>query len=91
MYGLLPPSDNSTAVNNNNNTFNTETNDVSTMNSNNRIAATLFRREIVCLRNISTNTLHKGDDDDDYDDNNNNKSRFFNCEKSKVEVQITKP
>jgi len=35
------------------------------MNSNNRIAATLFPRDIVCLRNISINTLHKGDDDDD--------------------------
>jgi len=39
------------------------------MNSNNRIAATLFRRDIVCLRNISINTLHKGDSGDD-DDNN---------------------
>jgi hypothetical protein len=34
-------------------------------------------RDIVCLRNISVNTLHKGndyddDDDDDDDDNNNN-------------------
>jgi hypothetical protein len=31
-------------------------------------------RDIVCLRNISINTLHKGDDeyDDDDDDNNNN-------------------
>ena len=28
--------------NNNNNRFNTETNDISTMNSNNRIAATLY-------------------------------------------------
>jgi len=36
------------------------------MNSN-----TVFPRDIVCLRNISVNTLHKGDDDDD--DNNNNK------------------
>jgi hypothetical protein len=30
---------------------------------------------MVCLRNISVNTLHKGDDDDDDDDdddNNNN-------------------
>ena len=32
------------------------------MNSNSRIAAT----DIVCLRNISINTLHKGDDDGDY-------------------------
>jgi hypothetical protein len=37
------------------------------MNSNNRIAATLFPRDIVCLRNICINTLHKGDDDDDED------------------------
>jgi hypothetical protein len=35
--------------------------------------------DIVCLRNISINTLHKGDDDndddddDDDDDNNNDK------------------
>jgi len=38
----------------------------------NRRAATLFPRDIVFLRNISKNTLHKGDDDDDDDDNNNN-------------------
>jgi hypothetical protein len=42
------------------------------MNSNNRIAATLFPRDIVFLRNMSINNLHKGDDDDDDDDNNNN-------------------
>jgi len=43
------------------------------MNSNNRIAATLYSlgTYVVWLRNISINTLHKGDDDDD-DDNNNN-------------------
>jgi hypothetical protein len=28
-------------------------------------------RDIVCLRNISINTLYKGDDDDDDDDNDN--------------------
>jgi len=33
------------------------------MDSNNRIAATLFPRDTVCLRNISVNTLHKGHDD----------------------------
>jgi hypothetical protein len=27
---------------------------------------------MVCLRNISVDTLHKGDIDDDDDDNNNN-------------------
>jgi hypothetical protein len=32
------------------------------MNRNNRIAATLY-----FVRNISVNTLHKGDDDDDDD------------------------
>ena len=42
------------------------------MNSNNRIAATLY--SLVCLRNVSINTLHKGDDDDDDNNNNNNKS-----------------
>ena len=29
-----------------------------------------------CLRNISINTLHKGDDDDDDDDNNNNNNKL---------------
>ena len=42
------------------------------MNSDNRIAATLLPRDIVCLRNISINTLHKGDDDDGDDDNVSN-------------------
>jgi len=43
------------------------------MNSNNKIAATLFPRDIVCLRNISIYTLHKGyDNDNDYDDDDNN-------------------
>ena len=28
--------------------------------------------DIVCLRNISINTLHKGDDDDDDNDNDDN-------------------
>jgi len=37
----------------------------------------MFSRDMVCLRNISVDTLHKGDnddddDDDDDDDNNNN-------------------
>jgi len=41
------------------------------MNSKNRIAATLFPRDIVCLKNISINTLYKGDDDDDNNNNNN--------------------
>jgi hypothetical protein len=36
----------------------------------------VFFRDMVCLKNISLDTLHKGDteddDDDDDDDNNNN-------------------
>ena len=48
------------------------------MNSNNRIAATLFPRDIVCLRNISVKTLQKGDDDDDDDDDNNNNNNNNN-------------
>jgi len=53
------------------------------MNSNTRIAATrCFPRDKVCLRNISVDTLHKGDtddddDDDDDDDNNNNNNQAF--------------
>jgi hypothetical protein len=47
---------------------------------------------MVCLRNISVDTLHKGDtEDDDNDDNNNNNNnnnnnvqfsnhKIFNCE-----------
>jgi hypothetical protein len=31
----------------------------------------VFPRDIVCLRNMSINTLHKGDDGDDDDDDNN--------------------
>jgi hypothetical protein len=45
------------------------------MNSYIRIVCnTVFPRDMVCLRNISVDTLHKGDteDDDDDDDNNNN-------------------
>jgi hypothetical protein len=32
----------------------------------------MFPRDTVCLRNISVDTLHKGDTEDDDDDNNNN-------------------
>ena len=43
----------------------------------------MFPREMVCLRNISLDTLHKGDnedddDDDDDDDNNNNNNNIIN-------------
>jgi len=43
----------------------------------------VFRRDIVCLRNISINTLHKGGDDDDNDNNddddNNNNNKMKMC------------
>ena len=42
------------------------------MNTNCRIAATLFPRDMVFVRYVIVNTLHEGDDDDDDDDNNNN-------------------
>ena len=32
----------------------------------------MFPRDIVCLRNISINILHKGDDNDDDDDDDDN-------------------
>ena len=36
----------------------------------------MFPRNIVCLRNISINTLYKEDDDDDADDDNNNNNKY---------------
>jgi hypothetical protein len=33
-------------------------------------------RDIVCLRNICVNTLHKGDSDDDNNNNNNNPGKY---------------
>jgi hypothetical protein len=46
------------------------TNDISTMSSNNRIAATMYSLGTWFVSgNISINTLQKGDDDDN---NNNN-------------------
>ena len=50
----------------------------------------MFPRDMVCLRNISVDTLHKGDtdddddddgDDDDDDDNNNNNNNNRNYRK----------
>jgi len=44
------------------------------------ICNTVFPTDVVCLRHISLNTLHKGDDDDDDDDddgNNNPYQRIF--------------
>jgi len=48
----------------------------------------VFSRDIVCLRNISINTLHKGDDDDDDDDGDNNKSRATTNVLSEYELII---
>jgi len=40
---------------------------------------------MVCLRNISVDTLHKGDtDDDDDDDNNNNNNNNNNTQDLKL-------
>ena len=44
---------------------------------------------MVCLRNISINTLHKGDDDDDDDDDDNNNNNT-NHEASHYAI-FTKP
>jgi len=52
---------------------------------------TVFPRAIVCLRNVSINTLRKGDDDDDDDDdddnnnNNNNNNRHCNFRRQKYD------
>ena len=34
---------------------------------------------MVCLRNVSVDTLHKGDTEDDDDDDNNNNNKRANC------------
>ena len=38
----------------------------------------MFPRDMVCLRNISVDTLHEGDIEDDDDDNNNNNNNNNN-------------
>jgi len=59
----------------------------------------MFPRDVVCLRNISVDTLHKGDtedddDDDDDDDNNNNINVLLptdaqeNCFKRSIKIYI---
>jgi len=46
------------------------------------VANTVFPRDMVFLRNVSVDTLHKGDteddDNDDYDDDNNNNNNNNN-------------
>jgi len=43
----------------------------------------MFRRDMVCLRDMSVDTLHKGDteddDDDDDDDGDDDNNNIFNC------------
>jgi hypothetical protein len=50
------------------------------VNSYIRIVATVLPRDMVCLRNISVDTLHKGDteDDDDYNDDDDNNKVIIN-------------
>jgi hypothetical protein len=44
----------------------------------------VFPRDMVCLRNISVDTLHKGDtEDNNYDDNNNNNNNNKKKKKKK--------
>jgi hypothetical protein len=43
----------------------------------------VFLRDMVCLRNICVNTVHKGDSDDDYDNNNNNNNNNNNFVREK--------
>jgi hypothetical protein len=42
----------------------------------------VFPRDIVCLRNTSVDTLHKGDTDDDNDDDNNNNNNNMKKKKN---------
>jgi len=45
---------------------------------------------MICLRNISINTLHKGDDNDDDDDDNNNNNNNNNNKLSKIKHNTSK-
>jgi hypothetical protein len=47
----------------------------------------MFPRDMVCLRNISVDTLHKGDTEDDDDDDNNNNNNNNSMLKLNVTVQ----
>jgi hypothetical protein len=50
----------------------------------------MFPRDMVCLRNISADNLHKGDtqNDDDDDDNNNNNNNSGNSTKRTTKKQM---
>jgi hypothetical protein len=49
----------------------------------------MFPRDMVCLRNISVCTLHKGDTEDDDDDNNNNKTNQMRTVTQKMKALNT--
>jgi glycerol-3-phosphate cytidylyltransferase-like family protein len=44
----------------------------------------VFPREMICLRNICVDTLHKGDTDDDDDDDDSNNNNNNNLESANV-------
>jgi len=52
----------------------------------------MFPKDMVCLRNISVDTLHKGDtvddDDDDDDDDNNNNSTATSYNSQMLTIKI---
>jgi len=47
----------------------------------------MFPRDMVCLRSISVDTLHKGDTEDDDDDNNNGSNNSINAVHDTMELQ----
>ena len=56
----------------------------------------MFPRDMVCLRNISVDTLHKGDTEDNNNNNNNNnnneklKEKFGSCTRKTFDRFTTK-
>jgi hypothetical protein len=44
----------------------------------------MFPRDMVCFRNISVDTLHKGDTEDNNDDNNINNNNNINIVSHKI-------
>jgi hypothetical protein len=58
------------------------TSDIGTINSNDRIAATMYSLGTLFVSGIyvvCVNTLHKGDNDDDDDNNNSNNNKLKLC------------
>jgi hypothetical protein len=48
----------------------------------------VFPRDMVCLRNISVDTLHKGDTEDNNNNNNNNNNVIWNGERFRLGVWV---